>query len=307
MKVAILFSGQGAQYVGMGKDLYDSFPLAREIVDKTNDILGIDLREICFNGPEEKLTRTENTQPAILMLSYICCKLLEKNGITGDVYAGFSLGEYTALTAAGYIKYEDAVKLVLERGLLMDRSFRGIKGGMAAIIGLEDAQVEDICSRAGGIVVPANYNCPGQLVVSGGLEAVENVCEMAKAAGAKRALMLNVSGPFHSPLLKNASDELKNILDTVTFSKSNMHVLSNVSGEIHDPAMIKDMLVKQFYSPVRWRKSMENLITQGYDTFIEAGPGTTLTGFMKKINKEVKSFNVNSVETFTAVNGILKN
>ncbi|HBI39202.1 MAG: [acyl-carrier-protein] S-malonyltransferase [Spirochaetes bacterium GWF1_31_7] len=306
MKTAVLFAGQGSQFIGMGKDLYDAFPLAKEIFDTTNDILGIDIKKICFEGPEEELTKTENTQPAILMMSYICYKLLEQEGIKADVFGGFSLGEYSALTAAGYISYADGVKLVRDRGLIMENAVKGMSGAMAAILGLEDNQVEEVCAKAGGIVVPANYNCPGQLVISGELSAVEKACELAKEAGAKRALMLKVSGPFHSPLLKDAGVELAKTLDQVTFNKSNSKVLSNVTALIHNPEMIKNLLVEQMYSPVKWRKSMENLLSEGYDTFIEVGPGATLTGFMKKINKEVKSVSIGSVETFNNAISSLK-
>lgn len=306
MKTAVLFAGQGSQFIGMGKDLYDAFPLAKEIFDTTNDILGIDIKKICFEGPEEELTKTENTQPAILMMSYICYKLLEKEGIKADIFGGFSLGEYSALTAAGYISYADGVKLVRDRGLIMENAVKGMSGGMAAILGLEDNQVEEVCAKAGGIVVPANYNCPGQLVISGELSAVEKACELAKEAGAKRALMLKVSGPFHSPLLKDAGVELAKTLSQVAFNKSNNKVLSNVTALIHKPEMIKNLLVEQMYSPVKWRKSMENLLSEGYDTFIEVGPGATLTGFMKKINKEVKSVSIGSVETFNSAISSLK-
>lgn len=306
MKTAILFAGQGSQFVGMGKDLYDAYPIAKEIFDKTNDILGTDLKSLCFNGPEDELTKTENTQPAILAVSYICYKLLENEGINASVFGGFSLGEYSALAASGYLKYEDAVKLVRDRGLIMDKAVKGLFGGMAAILGLEDDKVEEVCSKAGGIVVPANYNCPGQLVISGELKAVEAACELAKEAGAKRAIMLKVSGPFHSPLLKNAAIELKTALDKVQFTNAGKWVLSNVTAASHNYDKIKELLVEQMYSPVRWRKSMENLLGENYDTFIEVGPGTTLTGFMKKINKDVKSLSVNSVDSLKNALEVLK-
>lgn len=299
MKTAVLFAGQGAQFVGMGKDLYDNFDIARECFDKAEDILKTPLKTICFEGPDEKLKMTENTQPAILLMSYICYKLLEKSGVKFDAYAGFSLGEYSALTAAGVIKFEDGIKLVRERGLIMDRAVAGVNGGMAAVLGLEDEMIEDICKKAGGIIVPANYNCPGQLVISGEKDAIERACKLAEEAGAKKVVVLNVSGPFHSPLLEKAGKDLENTLANFNFEKLNgRSIVSNVTAEFHKEGEIKGMLVRQMYSPVRWRKTIENLINEGYTRFIEVGPGKTLSGFMRSINKEMASYNVSSVETF---------
>lgn len=298
MKTALLFAGQGSQYVGMGKDLYDAYPIAKKYYDQAEDILKTPIKEICFNGPEDKLKATENTQPAILLISYVVYKILESEGLVSDTFAGFSLGEYSALTSAGIIKFEDAIKLVRDRGLIMDEAVKGIDGAMAAILGLEDEQVEEICSKVEGLVVPANYNCPGQLVISGEKSAVEKACDLAESMDAKRTVILNVSGPFHSPLLEKASENLKKVLDKIEFLPiGSKKILSNVTANYHVEAQIKEELVRQMYSPVRWRKTIENLISEGYDTFIEIGPGKTLSGFMKSIDRSKTALNSGNVET----------
>lgn len=298
MKTALLFAGQGSQYVGMGKDLYDAYPIAKKYYDQAEDILKTPIKEICFNGPEDKLKATENTQPAILLISYVVYKILESEGLVSDTFAGFSLGEYSALTSAGIIKFEDAIKLVRDRGLIMDEAVKGIDGGMAAILGLEDEQVEEICSKVEGLVVPANYNCPGQLVISGEKSAVEKACDLAESMDAKRTVILNVSGPFHSPLLEKASENLKKVLDKIAFlPMGSKKILSNVTANYHVEAQIKEEVVRQMYSPVRWRKIIENLISEGYDTFIEIGPGKTLSGFMKSIDRSKTALNSGNVET----------
>ena len=299
MKTAILFAGQGAQFVGMGKDLYENFSFAKECFDKAEDVLKTPIKNICFEGPEETLKMTENTQPAILLMSYICYKLLEKEGIKADAYAGFSLGEYSALTSAGIINFEDGLRIVKERGLVMDKAVTSLKGGMAAIIGLEDAKVEEVCQKADGIVVPANYNCPGQLVISGEKEALDRACKLATEYGALKVVVLNVSGPFHSPLLQKASTELEAVLNKYEFAPlSGKKIISNVTAVAHEEGKIKDQLVNQMYSPVRWRKTIENLIAEGFDTFIEVGPGKTLSGFMRSINREKLTLNVGNIDSF---------
>ena len=299
-KIALLFSGQGAQYVGMGKDLYENFSVAKEIFEKANDILKTDIKKICFEGPEDILKKTENTQPAVLLHSYICCKILEKQGINFDAFAGFSLGEYSALTASGVINIEDSLKLVKDRGLIMENAVPSGKGSMAAVLGLDDKVVEEVCRKVNpGIVVPANYNCPGQLVISGEKEAVEKACDFAEEAGAKRTVILNVSGPFHSPLLKDASLELGKVLDKVNFNLlGNKKVLSNVTADYHKDSEIKNLLMKQLFSPVRWRTIIENLINDGFDIFIEVGPGKVLTGFMRSINREKKALNISDFDSY---------
>lgn len=308
MKIAALFTGQGSQYVGMGKDLYDNYPLVKFRMDKTSEILGCDIEKICFEGPEEDLKKTENTQPAIYMISFICYRLLENAGVKFDAYAGFSLGEYSALAASGRLTYEDGVKLVQERGIIMERAVPAGAGAMAAILGLEDSVVEDVCAKVkSGIVVPANYNCPGQLVISGEKAAVEEACALASEAGAKRAVVLNVSGPFHSPMLKEASVQLKEKLDALTFQEGNALVYSNVTAMPHSQETLKDMLVKQMYSPVQWRKTIENLLADGFDTFVEVGPGKTLAGFVRKIDRNATIYSVSNVESFETTVKALKN
>ncbi|HPP03496.1 MAG TPA: ACP S-malonyltransferase [Spirochaetota bacterium] len=307
MKIALLFAGQGAQYVGMGKDFYENFSVAKKYFDMAEDILKTPIKSICFDGPEETLKMTENTQPAILLHSFVCYKILEEKGLKADTFAGFSLGEYSALTASGVISFEDGIKLVRERGLIMDRAVKSITGGMAAILGLEDSVVEDICKKVGGVIVPANYNCPGQLVISGEMEAIEKACKMAEEMDAKRVVVLNVSGPFHSPLLEPSASELRKVLDSITFNKiGNKKILSNVTASYHNDNELKDMLVKQMYSPVKWRMTIENLIKDGYDTFIELGPGKTLSGFMRSIDKTKTSLNVGNIESLNKTLEYLK-
>lgn len=308
MKIAVLFAGQGAQYVEMGKDLYDNFDLAKKYYDLAESILNAPIKKICFDGPEEELKKTENTQPAVLLHSYICSMLLKNEGIKYDTFSGFSLGEYSALTASGVIKLEDALMLVKKRGLIIEEAVPSGKGGMAAILGLEDKQVEEICEKIEGIVVPANYNSPGQLVISGEKDAVEKACDLADEMEAKRTVILNVSGPFHSPLLKDASEKLKGVLDGIDFNLlSENKVLSNVTAGFHKDNEIKDLLVQQMYSPVKWRESIENLIDQGYDTFIEVGPGRVLSGFMRSIDKLKTALNVSNIESLKKTLDTLKN
>jgi [acyl-carrier-protein] S-malonyltransferase len=298
LKAAVLFAGQGSQAVGMARDLYENQKTAKDLFDLAENVLKVPLKDICFNGPDEILKKTENTQPAVLLMSFICYKLLEQANLTFDAYAGFSLGEYSALAAAGVIKIEDALLLVRERGLIMEKAVPGGRGGMAAILGMEDLKVEEICKKIDGIVVPANYNSPGQIVISGEKEAVEKACKLAEDEGALKTVILNVSGPFHSPLLNEAGEKLKTALDKYEFNTLHCrNVCSNVTGGYQKDTEIKDMLVRQLYSPVRWRKIIENLIAEGFDTFIEVGPGKVLTGFMRSIDRKKRAYSVNSMES----------
>ncbi len=302
-KKAFLFSGQGAQFVGMGKDLYDNFDIAKKYFDEAENILNKPIKKIIFEGPEETLKQTENTQPAVMLMSYVAYKILESEGITADAFAGFSLGEYSALTAAGILSFEDGMKIIKARGLIMDEQSKKVDGAMAAIIGLEPEQIEEICKKAGGTIVPANYNSPSQTVVSGERAAVEKACSLADEAEAMKTVMLNVSGPFHSPLLEPAADKLRAALDTVKFNPiGNVKILSNVTADYHSDAALKDMLVKQMYSPVRWTKTIEKLAADGCETFIEVGPGKTLTGLMKQIDRSKKAY---AGGTLDAINKII--
>lgn len=307
MKIALLFTGQGSQFVGMAKDLYENFEIARKYFERGEKILNSSIKSICFDGPEDLLKMTENTQPAILLHSFICYKILEEKGLRVDTFAGFSLGEYSALTASGVVSFEDGIWLVRERGLIMEKAAKSVKGGMAAILGLEDVVVEDICKRIDGMIVPANYNCPGQIVISGEIDAIEKACNIAEEMGAKKTVILNVSGPFHSSLLEPAAGELKKILEKINFNKiGNKKIFSNVTAYYHNDEEIKSLLVEQMYSPVKWRMIIENLIKDGYDTFIELGPGKTLSGFMRSIDKTKTSLNVSNIESLNKTIEFLK-
>ncbi len=292
MKIAALFPGQGAQYIGMGKDLFDEYEIAKNLFNKSEEILGIKLKKICFEGPEEELKKTENTQPAVLLVSYILYKLLEDSGIKFEAFAGFSLGEYSALVSSGIINIEDALTLVKKRGLIIENSYPAGKGTMGAVLGIEDNIVEEICEKIGN-VFPANYNSPGQLVISGEKEAVIKACDTLEEKGAKKTVVLNVSGPFHSPLLKEGSSKLKEALDEVKFnSLDDKIIISNTYAKKHTNNEIKNTLVEHMYSPVKWTSTIQNLIKDGFDTFIEIGPGRVLTGLMRSIDKTRKAISV---------------
>jgi [acyl-carrier-protein] S-malonyltransferase len=290
-KTALLFAGQGAQVVGMGKDLAEKFPSAKAWFDRANAALGYDLTAICFNGPEPELTRTENAQPGIFLVSWVCFQLLKEQApnLKFDATAGLSLGEFTALTAAGAMSFEDGLRVVRQRGKFMQEACDVTKGGMAAIIGLDEGPTREACAEAG--VVLANLNCPGQLVISGEAEKIAKACELAKAKGAKRALPLPVAGAYHSPLMASAQPKLAAELAAAKISAPAVPVISNVTAQAHD-SEISAKLVEQVCASVRWEESMRALLAQGYTRFIELGPGTALSGFMKRIDKTAQMLNV---------------
>jgi len=292
-KTALLFAGQGAQTVGMGKDLAENFPLAKEWFDRANAALGYDLASICFTGPDAELTKTENAQPGIFLVSWVTFELLKSKvpDLKFDATAGLSLGEFTALTAAGAMSFEDGLRVVRQRGKFMQEACDVTKGGMAAVIGLDEAPTREVCLEAG--VVLANLNCPGQLVISGEADKIARACELAKAKGAKRAIALPVAGAYHSPLMASAQPKLQAELATARITAPFVPVISNVTAQPHTaPDQISQRMVDQVTSSVRWEESMRQLLVQGFTRFIELGPGTALSGFMKRINKEVQMLNV---------------
>ena len=292
-KTALLFAGQGAQVVGMGKDLAGKFPSARAWFDRANATLGYDLAAICFNGPEAELTKTENAQPGIFLVSWVCFELLKDKvpNLKFDATAGLSLGEFTALTAAGAISFEDGLRVVQQRGKFMQEACDATRGGMAAIIGLDEAPTREVCAEAG--VVLANLNCPGQLVISGEAEKIAKACEFAKTKGAKRAIPLPVAGAYHSPLMAGAQPKLQAELEKINIVSPTVPVISNVHALPHGtPSGIRERLVQQVTSSVFWEQSMRTLLAQGFTRFIELGPGTALSGFMKRIDKSAQMLNV---------------
>ena len=289
---AFVFPGQGAQFVGMGKDLYESNPLAKELFDKANEVLGFNITDIMFDGTAEELKQTKVTQPAVFLHSVISALCLGDQ-FQPEMVAGHSLGEFSALVAAGALSFEDGLKLVHARALAMQKACEKTAGTMAAIIGLPDEKVEEVCESIDGIVVAANYNCPGQLVISGEVEAVNAACEKLKEAGAKRALPLPVSGAFHSPLMQPAKDELQAAIEATEFAAPKCPVYQNVDAQPHtDPAEIKANLIAQLTSSVRWTKSVQNMVAAGADDFTECGPGKSLQGMIGRIAKEVSAHGI---------------
>lgn len=295
-KTALLFAGQGAQSVGMGKDLAEKFPSAKAWFDRANTALGYDLASVCFNGPEPELTKTENAQPGIFLVSWVAFELLKEQVPATDfnATAGLSLGEFTALAAAGAMSFEAGLNVVRQRGRFMQEACEATKGGMAAVIGLEEAPTREVCAEAG--VVLANLNCPGQLVISGEADKIARAVELAKAKGAKRAIALPVAGAYHSPLMASAQPKLQAELARLKISPPTVPVISNVTAEPHgSPTEMSSRLVEQVTSSVLWEKSMRHLLAQGFTRFIELGPGTALSGFMKRIDKNVQMLNVADV------------
>jgi [acyl-carrier-protein] S-malonyltransferase len=305
-KTALLFAGQGAQVVGMGKDLAEKFLSAKTWFDRANAALSYDLAAICFNGPEADLTKTENAQPGIFLVSWVAFQLLKEQvpNLKFEATAGLSLGEFTALTAAGAMSFEDGLRVVRQRGKFMQEACDVTKGGMAAIIGLDAAPTREVCAEAG--VVLANLNCPGQFVISGEAEKIAKACELAKAKGAKRALPLPVAGAYHSPLMASAQPKLGAELAKVNLVSPVVPVISNVTAQAHGSATeISARLVEQVCASVRWEESMRALLAQGYTRFIELGPGTALSGFMKRIDKTAQMLNVADAASLEATAKIL--
>jgi [acyl-carrier-protein] S-malonyltransferase len=300
-KTALLFAGQGAQAVGMGKDLAEKFPAAIAWFDRANAALGYDLASICFNGPEAELTKTENAQPGIFLVSWVAFQLFKElaPSLKFDATAGLSLGEFTALTTAGAMSFEDGLRVVRQRGRFMQEACEATRGGMAAVIGLDEAPTREVCTEAG--VVLANLNCPGQLVISGETDKIARAVELAKARGAKRAIALPVAGAYHSPLMAGAQPKLQAELAKIKIVPPAVPVISNVTGQPHESnrqdacATISARLVEQVTSSVLWEKSMRYLLAQGFTRFIELGPGTALSGFMKRIDKGAQMLNVADV------------
>jgi len=285
---AYVFPGQGAQFEGMGKDLYDSSDIAKELLEKANDILGFRITDVMFEGTAEELKQTKVTQPAIFLHSCIKAKMAGDD-FQPDVVAGHSLGEFSALVAAGAMSFEDGLKLVSQRALAMQKACEMQESTMAAILGLEDEVVEKICADIDEVVVPANYNCPGQLVISGSIEGINKACEALKEAGAKRALVLPVGGAFHSPLMEPAREELQAAIETTEFKTPNCPIYQNVDAKpTTDAATIKTNLIAQLTSPVRWTQTMLNMIADGVDSFVEVGgTGKVLRGMIRKVDRKM--------------------
>ena len=299
MKKAFVFPGQGAQKVGMVKDLYDSYSIVREVFEEADDTLGFSLTSLCFEGPDEELMKTCNTQPAILTASTACFRVLRAEGIMPDIVAGHSLGEYSALVAAGSLSFADAVRTVRERGQFMQEAVPLGEGAMAAVLGLEGDKIKEICaavSAQGGVVEAVNFNCPGQIVIAGTAKAVEIAITELKAAGAKRAVLLHVSAPFHSSLMVPAAHRLAEVLAQITIQPAAIPVVANVNGKMEtDAAVIKDALIKQAASPVLWVDCTKTIQQFGASVFVEVGPGKTLCGFNRKIDRSIHSENVEDI------------
>ncbi len=294
-KIAFIYPGQGAQKPGMGKDFYENSELAKAVYDKASELLQIDMKALCFEE-NEKLDLTEYTQAALVTTCLAMTKVVEERGLKPDVTAGLSLGEYCAISVAGGMKEEDAIYLVRNRGILMQNTVPAGEGAMAAILGMDASVIEEGIKDLEGVTV-ANYNCPGQIVITGETKAVEKAAEILKEAGAKRAVLLNVSGPFHSPMLKQAGEELAKEMEKVEMEPLQIPYVTNVTAEyVTDIRETKKLLAEQVAASVRWQESVERMIAEGVDTFVEIGPGKTLAGFLRKIDRSVKVYNIGTWE-----------
>ncbi len=299
-KIAFLFSGQGAQTVGMGKELAENYAVADAVFEEAGESLGLDMKQMIWESDEETLMITENTQPAVVTMSVAALRVLQQEGVQPDVVAGLSLGEYSAHVAAQSLRFGDAVKLVRKRGKYMQEEVPVGKGAMAAVIGMDDEGVYAVCEKAQeyGIVSPANFNCPGQITVAGETAAVEKACEIAKEMGAKRAVMLAVSAPFHCKMLAGAGEKLAKEMEHVTFGELKVPLITNVTADyVSSSEEIKPLLIRQVSSSVLWEKSIRRMLADGVDTFIEVGPGKALSGFMRKIDKETTILNVEDMKS----------
>lgn len=300
-KIAFVFPGQGSQTVGMGKALYEKYDKAKALFRAADEALGFSLRQMCFEGPEEELRKTYNTQPAILTVSVICNEILKEHGLAAEIAAGHSLGEYAALVAAGSLAFEDAVRLVRQRGTFMQEAVPLGEGKMAAVMGLEREKIVEICARISAetaLVQAVNFNCPGQIVIAGKTAGVEKACLDLKEAGAKRCIVLSVSAPFHSALMEPAAKRLAAELDKIEVRDARIPVVANVTGKvITEGAKIKESLIAQAASPVKWEDCVREMRDLGAERFVEVGPGKVLVGFNKKIDKAIQNFNVEDPES----------
>ncbi|WP_028782753.1 ACP S-malonyltransferase [Thalassobacillus devorans] len=301
-RVAFIFPGQGSQEVGMGKALYESYDEVKTLFDQADDKLGVSLTKLMFEGPQEELTKTEHAQPALLVNSASIVSLLKKEGIEPVMTAGHSLGEYSALVASGALEPLEAAKLVQKRGQLMEHAYPTGKGAMAAILGLEQDFIQEVLDKIEGEIVDlANINCPGQIVISGSKEGVDEASELLKEAGAKRVLPLNVSGPFHSRLMKPASEDFSKALQEAELSDADLPVYANVTAEaVQDKKMIEELLVEQLYSPVRFQEILEKFVEQDLDAIVEVGHGKVLSGLVRKVKRRMKTFQIQDPETLQA-------
>ena len=299
-KLAFVFPGQGAQYVGMGKDFYEKFSSCRDVYDMASKVTGLDIPKLCFEENTD-INVTEYTQIAMLATEAAILRVLKENGIYSEVNAGLSLGEYGALIASEVMSEEDAFRVVRKRGILMQEAVP-VGGAMCAVMGMDGDKIAEVCESVPGIVSVANYNCPGQIVITGEEKAVAEACDRLKEAGARRCIPLKVSGPFHSIMLKEAGEKLGEVLEQVNIKDIKIPYITNVTADyVTEAGVVKELLEQQVYSSVKWQQSVEKMIEDGVDTFIEIGPGKTLTGFLKKINRNVKGFYIEKVEDMEKV------